>query len=108
MLRKFPPQTAFVKPNFNMPPNQPMHYPNQPVNIEGLDKNDKRDYYGEILYTKISSNEQFGRFSEYFSKIVGIFLDLEPHVIERLIHDDNYFGQQVFETIRLLNEKTGN
>jgi len=40
-----------------------------------------------------------------FSNIVGIFLDLDEPVIERLITDDKYFDLQVRETIRLLAEK---
>jgi len=100
MLRKFPPQTNFVKPN--------MMTPMQGIGMDlVLDKNTKRDFYGEKLYTKISSNPNFSQYADYFSKIVGIFLDLEDHIIERLINDDNYFNSQVIETIRLLNEKTG-
>jgi len=136
MLRKFPPQTMFVKPNMqqgmqgmqgmnmNMQGMNQMGYPQgmnnmnpmmfqqgqnfQPMHLEGLDKNARRDFYGEKLYTKISSNPQFAQMNEHFSKIVGIFLDLDDPVIERLIMDDTYFGQQVFETVRLLSEKTGN
>jgi len=120
MLRKFPPQTMFVQPKMShpnmyphgqmgqmgmMPQQQFQQYPN--VNLEGLDKNARRDFFGEKLYTKISSNPQFSSMTEYFSKIVGIFLDLDDAVIERLINDEQYFGQQVYETVRLLNEKTG-
>jgi hypothetical protein len=112
MLRKFPPQTMFVKPNMPHPnmyphPQMPMVPPQQfppqfaPVQLDGLDKNARRDYFGEKLYTKISSNPQFSNMAEYFSKIVGIFLDLDDQVIERLINDDVYFGQQVYETVRV-------
>jgi hypothetical protein len=112
MLRKFPPQTLFVKPNMvpQMPiPNMPNSqygmsmFPQQmtPMPMEVFDKNTRRDYYGEKLYTKISSNPQFSSMSDYFSKIVGIFLDLEDPVIERLVNDDVYFGQQVYETVRV-------
>jgi hypothetical protein len=89
MLRKFPNQPTFMGP-----------YPGMP--IDTLDKNAKRDFYGEQLFTKISSNKQFGHISDYYSKIVGIFLDLEDGVIERLIHDDFYFTQQVTETVRVI------
>ena len=68
----------------------------------------RRDYFGEKLYTKISSFTQFGQFSDMFSKIVGIFLDLEEQVIERLISDDSYFDMQVRETIRLLADRQQN
>jgi hypothetical protein len=86
MLRKFPPQTAFMGP--------------MPIPI---DPHAKRDFFGEQLFTKISTNKQFGHISEYYSKIVGIFLDLDDAVIERLIHDELYFTQQVIETVRVIN-----
>jgi hypothetical protein len=88
MLRKFPHQHAF---------------PPQMIPLEALDKNAKRDYFGEILYTKISTNKQFGQIAEFYSKIVGIFLDLDEHVLERLIYDEQYFTQQVVETVRVKN-----
>jgi hypothetical protein len=65
----------------------------------------KRDYFGEKLYTKISTNQQYTHVSDHFSKIVGIFLDLDEPVIERLINDDTYFDLQVRETMRLLAER---
>ncbi len=90
MLRKFPNQMGFPpQMNPNMAP------------IDTLDKNAKRDYYGEILYTKISTNKQFGQIAEFYSKIVGIFLDLDEQILERLIHDEQYFTQQVVETVRV-------
>ena len=56
MLRKFPPQTNFMKPN--------MGQPQQMMNMEGIDKNQRRDYYGDRLFTKISSNPQFANLNE--------------------------------------------
>jgi polyadenylate-binding protein len=77
MLRKFPPQTAFVKPTMNMGPisNVPI---NPPMMDMMLDKNARRDYYGEKLYTKISSNPNFNQFSEYiiYLNFLGSFLRL--------------------------------
>lgn len=73
--------------------------------VQDMDQGAKRDYYGERLYSKISSNPSYAVMSEYFSKIVGIFLDLEEPVIDKLIHDDNYFDIQVRETMRLLAER---
>jgi len=105
MLRKFPPQTNFVKPPM-MPPQMHPNMGGMPMDMM-LDKNARRDYFGEKLYTKISSNPGFAQYADYFSKIVGIFLDLDDPIIERLITDDNYFNTQVIETIRLLEEKTG-
>jgi len=114
MLRKFPPQTMMVKQNMQQMP--PMNYgmpgmmPGMggidPQQMEGMDQTQRRDFYGERLFTKISSNPQYSAMNEYFSKIVGIFLDLDDQVIERLINDDTYFSQQVNETVRLLTEKT--
>lgn len=69
------------------------------------DPNAKRDFFGERLYTKISSNHQYAHVSDLFSKIVGIFLDLDEPVIEKLINDDQYFDMQVRETMRLLAER---
>ncbi len=74
-------------------------------NIQEMDSNAKRDYYGEKLYNKISANPTYQHFHEFYSKIVGIFLDLEDHVIEKLINDDHYFDLQVRETMRLLAER---
>ena len=47
----------------------------------------------------------FTNYASYFSKIVGIFLDLEDNIIEKLLKDDKYFQEQVEETIHLLSEK---
>jgi polyadenylate-binding protein len=59
MLRKFPPQTGFMKPPMNMPMNQ-MPMQNMPPNMDILvDKNARRDFYGERLFTKISSNPMY-------------------------------------------------
>lgn len=90
----------------NMPMQMPIGgMPIQMENINELDSNAKRDYYGEKLYNKISANPTYQNFHEFYSKIVGIFLDLEDVVIEKLIHDDHYFDLQVRETIRLLAER---
>lgn len=107
MLRKFPAQTQFVKPPMMNPefmaPEMDMMQQNM-GNLE-LDPNMKRDFYGERLYSKISSKAAYSHMSDMFSRIVGIFLDLEEPVIERLIKDDAYFDFQVKETLRLLAEK---
>jgi hypothetical protein len=95
-LRKFPPQTGAPFMNQKIP----MHM-QQRVSLEGLDKNQIRDYYGERLFAKISSNPQFAQISNYFPRIVGIFLDLEPGIIENLINDEEYFARQVNETVRV-------
>jgi len=111
-LRKFPPQTGFVQPNMmqqqrGMQGMQPMQGQNMFTGMDMIDKNARRDYFGERLYTKISTSPQYSQLADYFSKIVGIFLDLDDQIIERLINDDQYFFAQVNETVRLLNEKTG-
>jgi len=127
MLRKIPQQNfQGMPPQFDMMNNpmmmgnnmmNPMMQNMPPMNMQmnnmmgGVDPeimndpNAKRDYFGERLYTKISSNPNYSHVSDLFSKIVGIFLDLEEPVIERLINDDTYFDVQVRETMRLLAEK---
>ena len=105
MLRKFPAQTQFVKPP--MMGNEMMGQEMMGGHHE-MDPATKRDFYGERLYSKISSKPAYATMNEMFSKIVGIFLDLEEPVIERLIKDDQYFDFQVKETLRLLAEKGSN
>lgn len=110
ILRKLPPQTGY-NPNMmprNFPGPQGGQFP-QPQMIQPIemDKNQRRDFYGERLYSKISMDPKFTNYGAHFSKIVGIFLDLDDGVIERLIIDDNYFNEQVQVTIRLLEEKVG-
>ena len=89
MLRRFPPQTGFSNPkqhhgqNQFMSHNVPPHFQNQPPNFSHfqqhhqpmmsmvnqidpnlMNPNDKRDYYGDQLFTKISSNNNFAQFDE--------------------------------------------
>jgi len=88
MLRKFPPQTGFAYPKnhnqnqhvlpMNHPMNQmfPQQFNSQPnfgqfqqpvmnqVDPNLMNPNDKRDYYGDQLFTKISSNVHFSQFEE--------------------------------------------
>jgi polyadenylate-binding protein len=96
--RMMPPY-GMRQPMINMPPQQPQ------VNTQKMDPGTRADYYGEQLFTKISRNPEFSNYGNYFSKIVGIFLDLDDAVIEKLLRDDLYFQQQVEETIKLLTEK---
>jgi len=106
MLRKFPPQTAFIRPNFpivNM--NLPQQKPYDNLGLDQMDPNTKRDFLGDKLFTKLSTFPQFANCSELFSKIVGIFLELDMKTIIKLIEDNNYFYVQVNETIRQLKEK---
>ena len=97
MLRKFPPQSNF--PPMGRPP---MMMPMQGQMPPQVDANTRADYYGEQLFSKISNTPAFQQYASFFSKIVGIFLDLEDPVLEKLLHDDAYFQQQVQETINLL------
>ena len=97
MLRKFPPQSNF--PPMGRPP---MMMPMQGQMPPQVDANTRADYYGEQLFSKISNTPKFQQYASFFSKIVGIFLDLEDPVLEKLLHDDAYFQQQVQETINLL------
>ena len=72
---------------------------------EKMDSNARNEYFGEKLYDKISKMSQFNKYSNYYSKIVGIFLDLDDNVLDKLINDDKYFVEQIQETIKLLTEK---
>ena len=96
-----------MMPPYNMrPPQQPMmNMPPQQMETQKMDPTTRADYYGEQLFTKISRTPAFANYANYFSKIVGIFLDLDDAVIEKLLNDDKYFHQQVQETIKLLSEK---
>ena len=97
-----------MMPPFNpnmRPPQQMIGMPMPRPDVRTMDKNAKQDYFGEMLFTKISKNPQFTNYANYFSKIVGIFLDLDDNIIEKLINDDKYFQEQVEETIHLLTEK---
>lgn len=90
----------------NMMPNMPpQHMPIQMDPETMKDPVAKRDFFGESLYSKISSDPKYQNISELFSRIVGIFLDLEDPLIEKLINDNQYFDTQVRETVRLLAEK---
>ena len=78
---------------------------NPQISQPKMDLNARNDFFGEKLYSKVSRIPQFNKHSNYFSKIVGIFLDLDDNVLEKLIKDDKYFVEQVKETIKLLTEK---
>ncbi len=97
--RMMPPYNNNIRQPPMMPPQQ------QQMETGKMDVNARADYYGEQLFTKISRSPSFANYANYFSKIVGIFLDLEDNVIDKLLKDDKYFNQQVLETIKLLTEK---
>ena len=109
-MPQFPPMMPIGRPimmppfNNNMRPQPMMGMPQQ-QDPRTMDKTTRQDYYGEQLFTKISKNPAFTNYANYFSKIVGIFLDLEDSIIEKLLKDDKYFQEQVEETIHLLTEK---
>jgi len=113
MLRKFPAQTAFMKPpmmegNYM---NQQQFYQQQQQQmnpLNDLDPDSKKNFFGDSLYQKISSNPNYSGFSNLHNKIIGIFLELEEKYVLRLLNDDNYFDVQVKETLRQLNEKIQN
>ena len=90
--------------NMIQPPMMNMR-PQQQIDPLKMDPNARADYFGELLFTKISRSPAFANYANYFSKIVGIFLDLDDNVIDKLIKYDKYFHQQVQETIKLLTEK---
>jgi len=78
--------------------------PQQQKDSSKMEPYERADYYGEQLYQKINEIPDFKNFNNYFGKIVGIFLDLEDQVIEKLLKDDKYFRLMVQETIELLIE----
>lgn len=94
-----------MMPYTDMSREQSLSDGSQQHNSHKMDLNARNDFYGEKLYIKISHMSQFSKHSNYFSKIVGIFLDLDDNVLEKLIKDDKYFVEQVQETIKLLTEK---
>ena len=107
-MQQFPmmPMTRMMIPyNNNLRQQQMMNMPPQQPDPRTMDKTTRQDYYGEQLFTKISKNPAFSSHANYFSKIVGIFLDLDDNIIEKLLRDDKYFQEQVEETIHLLTEK---
>ena len=100
------PMSRVMMPPYNMRPQPMMNMPPHPQpDSRSIDKTSRQDYYGEKLFTKISQNPTFTNYANYFSKIVGIFLDLDDNIIEKLLRDDKYFQEQVDETIHLLTEK---
>lgn len=69
-----------------------------------MDQEERRDYFGELLFDKISSTPGFANYTNYFSKIVGIILDFDDDIIYKFLQNDLYFQKQVFEIIILLKE----
>ena len=91
MLRKFPPQTGFTKPNNQMNPGMQQQmmpqmmqgmqgFPQQqfPQQMQGnmqpqpqladitkMETADKREYLGEILFGRITQNPNFASITEY-------------------------------------------
>ena len=63
--------------------------------------NNYKGFLGEKLFNKLSKNQSFFKYSDYFSKIVGIFLDLDEEIIYKLISNDEYFIYQVNEAIKV-------
>lgn len=67
MLRKFPLNGPMMSPQQQMPPFlQPnMNQMNMVPDINQMDMNTKRDFFGERLFNKISVNPSFTKFQEY-------------------------------------------
>ena len=92
---------SWKKPSLTM---KAPHMMQQPMTMNmPVDKNTRRDYFGDRLFSKISSMQQFGNMTDFFSKIVGIFLELEDSIIERLINDEPFLISQVNETYKVKN-----
>ena len=67
--------------------------------------NERDEYYGEQLFNKISMNPYLTKYENYFPKLVGIFLELEDSVIEKMLENDKYLQENMEECIDLLNGK---
>ena len=70
MLRKFPMNNAFMNPGqmgqMGFPPNN-FNQPQQPnFDINQMDDAAKKDFFGERLYSKITINPHYQKFSELF------------------------------------------
>merc|ERR1719469_1647908 len=103
MMGQFPGNMMMNRNMPNMMNPQMMGNPNMPnMGNMPVDKNTRRDYFGDRLFSKISSLQQFSKMTEHFSKIVGIFLELEDTIIEKLINDEAFLTSQVNETYKLL------
>ena len=98
MMRSFPQNMMMNRNQFPQMMNPQMM--GQPMNMP-VDKNTRRDFYGDKLFSKISSLPQFSNMADYFSKIVGIFLELEDGIVEKLINDDAFLVSQVGETYKV-------
>ena len=103
-MMHFPPNMMMNNRGHQMPGmmNPQMMNPQMNMNMP-VDKNTRRDFYGDRLFSKISSLPQLSHLTDFFSKIVGIFLELEDVTIENLINDDGYLISQVNETHRVNN-----
>ena len=113
-IPKIPPSIPYIRQfrafiNFLQMQNNPRAIPNirefSDKNSNSMDSNARNEYFGEKLYSKIAKMPQFDKYSNYFSKIVGIFLDLDDNVLYKLLNDNQYFVEQINETIKLLTEK---
>ena len=74
MLRKFPMNNAFMNPGqmgqmgqMGFPPNSNFNPPQQQnFDINQMDDAAKKDFFGERLYSKITINPHYQKFSELF------------------------------------------
>ena len=99
LMRTFP-QNMMMNNRNQFPQMMNPHMMQQQMNMP-VDKNTRRDFYGDKLFSKISSLPQFGPMADFFSKIVGIFLELEDNILERLINDEPFLVSQVTETYKV-------
>ena len=58
-------------------------------------------FLGEKLFSKLAANQNYSKFSQYFSKIVGIFLELEEPILMKLINNNEFFFFHVNEVIKV-------
>ena len=61
--------------------------PIQSINNNSMEKY-RKEIFGEKLFNKLSINQNFFKYREFFSKIVGIFLDLDEEILKKLLNYD--------------------
>lgn len=98
MLRKLPQANYMNVMKQTINQNMPIQQPHQMYHNNEMNR---QEFYGEALFSKLQRMNHLSNHYQWFSKIVGIFLDLEDHHIQRLIQDDNYFIMQVNETLKV-------
>jgi len=101
-------QNMFPQANVNPPQRKNYIQRNPNPDSKFITFDYRKEEAGDLLYNNLMKNPGFFAYKNLFSKIVGIFLDLEEDIIKRLVIDVIYFEFQVRETIKLLLERVSN